>query len=448
MKYSFNTLLISSLCLISASRGVSAQTTQPSQPNQAVSPYSNPMGALINSPTITDSTADWKSKAQSTVDSLPTAVGPSLLPSKEMTNTATFNLSVTQEKQKAALAVQEASTEGNLLDKVKARLPREVNSVKFGAHITVSPQGAEVIDNIRALATAKGEIQNTLLSAIANAAKSGVPEAENFVGLIYEIGLFATKRNIQQATALYQAAASKNYPPAIFNLALVEYYGKGINEAAANANARVLLTRTAHLVKGQDNFRVCGMASLVNYQFGKMALANEFAAECESPLSNLAKVNSSTMTTDEKIRSLRFFAETGANDAFPLLEQVTKADLAKNENYPYCTWHIFNAYMGKISSSAKEIRVDAGRCVAAYFKGETKTPTNSMKVSLGVTSVIAGVNAELVNLKKLRQSSRIHYSWPVPYLPFNIVESDIFYPLMSASLISSVAAWQQKESLN
>ena len=188
MKYSFNTLLISSLCLISASRGVSAQTTQPSKPNQAVSPYSNPMGALINSPTITDSTADWKSKAQSTVDSLPTAVGPSLLPSKEMTNTATFNLSVTQEKQKAALAVQEASTEGNLLDKVKARLPREVNSVKFGAHITVSPQGAEVIDNIRALATAKGEIQNTLLSAIANAAKSGVPEAENFVGLIYEIG--------------------------------------------------------------------------------------------------------------------------------------------------------------------------------------------------------------------------------------------------------------------
>jgi hypothetical protein len=74
------------------------------------------------------------------------------------------------------------------------------------------------------------------------------------------------------------------------------------------------------------------MASLVNYQFGKMALANDFAAECESPLSNLAKVNSSTMTTDEKIRSLRFFADTGANDAFPLLEQVTNADLTKNEN--------------------------------------------------------------------------------------------------------------------
>ena len=94
------------------------------------------------------------------------------------------------------------------------------------------------------------------------------------------------------------------------------------------------------------------------------------------------------------------------------------------------------------------IRVDATRCVAAYFKGETKTPTNSMKESLGVTSVIAGVNAELVNLKKIRQSSRIHYSWPVPYLPFNIVESDIFYPLMSASIMSSVATRQQKETLN
>ena len=451
MTYSSNTLLISSLCLFSTSWGVTAQptrTTQTPQTIQSMDSYSNPIGALVNSPTITDSTADWKSKAQSTINALPTTVGPSLLPTKEMTNSATFNVSISEEKQRAALAVQEASTEGNLLDKVKARLPRTVNSVKFGAHITVSPQGAEVIDKIRALATAKGEIQNTLLNSIANAAKSGVPEAENFVGLIYEIGLFGTHRNIQQATSLYQAAASKNYPPAIFNLGLVEYYGKGGSEADANANARVLLTRAADLVKGQDNFRVCGMASFVNYQLGKMALANEFAAECESPLSNLAKVNSSAMTTDEKIRSLRFFAETGANDAFPLLEKVSREAQGKNENYPYCTWHIFNTYLGKVSTSVKEIRVDATRCVATYFKGETKTPTNSMKESLGVTSVIAGVNAELVNLKKIRQSSRIHYSWPVPYLPFNIVESDIFYPLMSASIMSSVATRQQKEILN
>ena len=63
-----------------------------------------------------------------------------------------------------------------------------------------------------------------------------------------------------------------------------------------------------------------------------MDLANKFAANCESPLSNLAKVNSTPMTTPEKIRSLRFFAATGANDAFPLLEQVTKEAIGKDEN--------------------------------------------------------------------------------------------------------------------
>jgi len=75
-------------------------------------------------------------------------------------------------------------------------------------------------------------------------------------------------------------------------------------------------------------------------------------------------------------------------------------------------------------------------------------PLTKMRASLAVTSVIASVNAEVLNLKQLRALNRVHYSWPVPYLPFNIVESDIFYPLMSSAIKNSNAVTAQVEVLN
>jgi hypothetical protein len=252
-----------------------------------------------------------------------------------MTESAAINGAITQERDKSKETLKVVEFGNNLMDRVKAQLPRIVNEVKFGPHITVSKNGEQVIDQIRALATHTGKSRAELLSSISESARLGTPEAQNFIGLAYEIGLFGTSRNIERATAFYKAAASKDYPPAVFNLGLVMFSAKG--GVGSDQNARTLLTRSAQMSKGVDHLRTCGMASFVNYQSNKMDLAIENSINCDSPLSNLAKVSSLSMTTADKIRALRFFSETGANEGFALLEKVSKEAPAKDDNYPYCT---------------------------------------------------------------------------------------------------------------
>ncbi len=402
------------------------------------------LGAMSNAEF--DAAADFKTRTQKTLNALPSTVSPSVMPLSLVTESATFNGALGQERDKVKETLKVVEFGHNLMDRVKAQLPRIISEVKFGPHITVSKNGEQIIDQIRALATQTGKSRVELLNSISESARLGTPEAQNFIGLAYEIGLFGVSRNIERATAFYKAAASKEYPPAVFNLGLVMFYAKG--GVGSDQNARTLLTRSAQMAKGIDKFRTCGMASFVNYQFKKMDLALENSIDCDSPLANLAKVGSLSMTTPDKIRALRFFSETGANEGFALLEKVSKDSNVKDDNYPYCTWHIFNTYLGRVSVSSKNIRTDATQCIATYLRGDREDPVIKMSASLAVTSVIASVNAEVLNLKKLRALNRVHYSWPVPYLPFNTVESDVFYPLMSATIKSSNAINAQLEVLN
>ncbi len=446
MKYYLNTFFISVLCFCWISNHASAQIKVIPDPPPIL--LTQGVNHAIMSPTE----VDGRVGAQPTDKTFALSIHPTSLSLKQAWGAATPQDTNFEEKGWVLGAVEQGTKDPFFRPIFSARLPRGVNFVKYGKHLTVLENGEYIIDQIRALASASEMRQSILLRSIMQAAQKGSPEAQNFMGVIYEYAMYGTQRNITLATHFYEAAASKDYPPAIYNLGLVAYYGKNASQANPDVDtgesSRALFTKAAVLAKGADNFRLCGMASLINYQFSKMDLANKFAANCESPLSNLAKVNSTSMTTPEKIRSLRFFAATGANDAFPLLEKVAKEAVGKDENYPYCTWHIFNEYFGRTASSGKAMNISAQKCVENYYKYEPKTPLVTLKESKAVTSVIAGVNSEVVHFKEQRELSRVHYSWAVPYLPFNIVESDLFYPLMSKAARDSPVLAHQREMLN
>ncbi len=444
MKNSLNSVFISALCLCWLPNQVSPQTQV--TPDLAQVVYAQE----VNQSKVSPVAADRSAGAQVADNAFAVSIHPTSLSLKQTWEAASLRATNSEEKGRVLGAFQQIKNDPFFLPVPSARLPRGVNFVKYGKHLTVLENGEYIIDQIRALASASGKRQSTLLGSIMQAAQRGSPEAQNFLGMIYEYAMYGNQRDITLATHFYEAAASRDYPPAIYNLGLVAYYGKNVSQPnpGADESSRALFTKAAVLANGADNFRLCGMASLINYQSSKMDLANKFAANCESPLSNLAKVNSTPMTTPEKIRSLRFFAATGANDAFPLLEQVTKEAIGKDENYPYCTWHIFNEYFGRIANSGRAMRISAQQCVESYYKDDKKSALGNLKESTAVTRVIAGVNSEVLHFKELRELSRVHYSWAVPYLPFNIVESDLFYPLMSKAVRDSLALAQQGKILN
>lgn len=365
---------------------------------------------------------------------------------EQVYNSPTFNEQALKLKENNKSTIEQTQTDQNLIDKLKANLPQNfdpIDDLRYGKHIVVSSSGGSVIKIIRALARATDRSRDDLLAELFQFSKAGVPEAQNYVGVIFELGLYGAKRDIKKATSFYQAAASKSYAAAILNLGLINIYGKN-GENASPENGRILLSRAATLSKGFDEYRACGLASFLNYTNNQTNLAQEYATGCASPLANLVKVQRKSLTLFEKIKLLRDFSDLGANDAFGLLEQISKETIGTPIADTYCQWYLFNKYLGRVSQAGQSIRKDAQTCIERNFDKKASQD----KKTAAVTATVANLNAEVTRLKTTRANNKFHYSWPVPYLAFNQTENELFYPLFYSANKQSGAIAQQKEILN
>jgi len=277
------------------------------------------------------------------------------------------------------------------------------------------------------LTTSSATDQSASLRKLQSLSETSVPEATNFMGVIFEHGLFGARIDIQRALAYYKSAATANYQPAIYNLALAAAYGR--DTSASETEAINLISRAAALGK-ESSHRVCGLGSFLSFRRGDQTAAIRFSALCASPLANLAKASyAPDLTTTERVKLLRDSLATGADDGYAVIERITRPEAPNDKAFTFCKYALINRY--RKTEKYENLRDDASKCYYQF----TKATGNSFNDKLLFDQVMAGITgfvpAEIAELKQIRLSSRFHYAWSVPYLPFSQADVDRFEPLLS-----------------
>ena len=313
----------------------------------------------------------------------------------------------------------------DLLDEVKARLPGVQGmgtQLANGPHAVVSPNGNATIARILELLTAKPEARAGILQQLQQAAQQGVPEAQNFMGFASEFGAFGAPVNLAVARAFYQAAAQSGYQPALYNLALLNAYGRGV---PANLRQGLVYSRQA-LAKGTEiSYRVCGMASFLAYKNGQGQIALQAAQGCISPLAGLAVARyNSALSVPARVQKARDSLLTGVDDGFAVIH-----DLMRNQNgYTACRYALVQQYLyqGDLTS----VKTAALTC---YRQSTRMTGTLSPVQQQEINGLASFTLAEVLAIRKHRAGNRMHYGWPVPYLPFPAYDAERFAPCLKGS---------------
>lgn len=292
-----------------------------------------------------------------------------------------------------------------------------------GPHAVSSRAGEKVISMIRMLPKADAEARDALLHRIEALAKDGTPEALTFLGFSAEQGAFGVPRSQVKAAALYRAAGQSGYQPALYDLALMNAYGRSMPRDLQEAE-RLLARAVAAGVEGSN--RVCGMAAFVAYRLNDRPAMRNFSEGCNGPLSALAAAAVNPAIADPNlVNRLKSSIATGVDDGYVALEVVTKANAANDTEFSYCLWSLVNQY--RAQPSAPTIAPSAAKCVDRVAtpgsKIATLAPPARQQAALAVAHM---VGMEVQELAAARKGNNFHYGKPVPYLPFTQDDVDLF----------------------
>lgn len=298
------------------------------------------------------------------------------------------------------------------------------SDIKYGKFVVVSDKGEEIITLIRSLAARNEAERATILRKIVNFSDRGYPEAVNFMGIIFEYGLFGATIDMDRAVAFYMTAAKRHYQPAIYNLANSDFYGKNGQRQVDEAER---LIAQAYALGNEPSFRVCGLGAFMKYRKRKQSEALAYGRACFSALANLpnaVQANRNNMT--ERIKMLRDSIATGANDGFNVLEQIAQPTIG-DKDYLYCKYRLINRI--RFTGDVKNLRELAKDCYQKTARN-LNSPDEKIHAQMALAGIIGFVPVEINELKHLRETNHFHYAWSVPYLPFNQNEVDLFEPLM------------------
>lgn len=315
------------------------------------------------------------------------------------------------------------------INKARTSLPQLgslANRLKYGLHHTISKNGEEIIDLIRSLAQAPTNQQHSILSKLHVFAKNGAPEALHFFGFIFEYGLFGANKDLSKAARYYQNAAAFHYQPSLYNLALIAAYGR-LGHIDLE-KSRELITQ-AYTLGNESSYRVCGFASFISYRLDKSTEAINYARSCTSPLASFAvALYNSQEPLPKRVSLLRDSLSTGVNDAYSLIEHITKPSIAIDSNYTFCKYMLVNRYRHR--KNFQDLQEEATRCVHQTGKLSETELKNKILRDQAIRGITGFVPVEINALLNIRKSNYFHYNWSVPYLPFGQQEVNLFSSLI------------------
>lgn len=313
-----------------------------------------------------------------------------------------------------------AATDDSMIAKAKAALPKFSASLYRGPkspYFTTSPRGQDVITVIRAIPHASGDKRRELLVKIKQYSDAGYPEAINFVGFIFEYGLFGTAKSNAQALRFYESAAAAGYQPALFNVANYLYYGKG--GAQNSAGATEAINRAFQLAQDTSG-RVCGLGAFMNYRSGEVKEALRYATGCTSTLAKLPLgVYGEKMLPLERIRTLKDTLSTGADDAFPMMRRIASSS-AKIDPQLKCRYALMDRF--RLNADSQAVKAAAAQCLNRAGASDSNGRSSQ--------DIANFIDVEIRAIQTARQRNQFHYSWSVPYLPFPVTETGQFLPLI------------------
>lgn len=318
------------------------------------------------------------------------------------------------------------SVDESMIDKMKRSLPslnQLGSSLKYGSFSVVSSQGPEVIALVRTIPMLSGAERRDALTKLWNFSKQGVPESQNFVGFVYEYGLFGVPKNIRTARAYYTAAASRRYQAAMLNLATIAYFGK---DQSADQDAARDLIHAAADVGVESSGRVCGLASFIEYRRGNIDAALRSGKFCYSALANIPNAAYGyQLPIAQRVKMLRDSIGSGAPDGYRWLEEVTQK-AGPDPEFLYCKYRLINRL--HTAPTTVDLKTLARSCYESSAR-----PSGVIQEDSAVQGIVGFVVTEQRQLEQMRQSNRFHYAWSVPYLPFSQGDVDLFEPAMKGT---------------
>ncbi|WP_034303088.1 sel1 repeat family protein [Herbaspirillum sp. RV1423] len=312
------------------------------------------------------------------------------------------------------------ATDESMVAKAKAALPKIADALYRGPkspYFTTSPRGQDVITVIRAIPQASGDKRRELLLKIKQYSSAGFPEAVNFVGFIFEYGLFGAKKDGARALNLYQSAAATGYQPALYNVANYLYYGKGGVQDTSTADDAI---RRAYMMAQDTSGRICGLGAFINYRSGNKNESLRYATGCTSTLAKLPMaIYEERMLPLERIRTLKETLGTGADDAFPMMRRIADS-MTKIDPQLKCRYELMDRY--RLNTDTQSAKAAATQCL-----NKSGTSDGNGRMSQDIANY---VDVEIRSIQSERQRNQFHYSWSVPYLPFPMTETGQFLPLI------------------
>ncbi|CAM2198463.1 Sel1 repeat family protein (plasmid) [Paraburkholderia kururiensis] len=311
----------------------------------------------------------------------------------------------------------------------KAMLPRAKvlgERLRYGNHAVVSNDGETMIGWMIQLTGATPPERRELLGKLNALAAQNIPEALTFEGFAAEYGLFGVPQNLAQALQFYQAAAARNYQPAIYNLAVAAAYGKG---SRPDINIALGYLARASALAPDASYRVCGFAAFLSYRAGDSAQASRYAQSCWSGLAAIPRaLYDERVPVPQRVTLLRESIATGIDDGYPLLAKVTH-DAGADPQYLACKYMLVDRYRHNLNGNT--LRQDAISC----YQQTGNIPADPKEALIRYNTVVPGivgfVPTEVRSLEKERVSNHFHYAWSVPYLPFRQQDVDLFAPFVS-----------------
>jgi hypothetical protein len=368
--------------------------------------------------------APWAAHAQLTLPSLGESARSVQPPSAERASGPSVANALDSARAASTRLIQDSSLQSRLQELA-------ANLSGAGPHAVSSRLGEKVISMIRMLPKADDEARQALLNRLEAMAKDGTPEALTFLGFAAEQGAYGIPRSLEKAAALYRAASQSGYQPALYDLALMNAYGRAMPRNLGEAE-QLLARAVAAGVEGSN--RVCGMASFVAYRLNDRAAMRNFSEGCNGPLSALAAAAVNPTVTDSNlVNRIKGSIATGVDDGYVALEVVTKANAANDTEFNYCLWSLVNQYRAQPSSPA--IAPAAAACVERVATPGSKVATLAPQARQQAALAIAHmVGSQVQELAASRKANNFHFGKPVPYLPFTQEDVDLFVGAFDASL--------------
>jgi hypothetical protein len=326
----------------------------------------------------------------------------------------------------AGLLESGRATSNRIIDEssLQSRLQELAGNLRgSGPHAVSSRLGEKTIAMIRMLPKADPDARDAILHRLQLLAQDGTPEAVTFLGFAAEQGAFGVPRQPDKAAILYRAAAQSGYQPAVYDLALMNAYGRGMPRDLREAEA--LLAR-AVAAGAEGSNRVCGMASFVAYRLNDQAGLRNYSEGCNGPLPALAIAAVNPAPGDGNlVNRLKNSIATGVDDGYMALEAVTRRNAANDTGFSYCLWSLVNRFRAQPTSPA--ITIAAARCVDSVALPGSRVaslePQARQQAAIGIAHL---VGTQVQDLAAARKGNSFHYGMAVPYLPFTQDDVDLF----------------------